>query len=67
MGQMAKENEEVELIAKNLVSDVFKGRDGYVWRGGMGGRVKHFHWILPEWFFKCCLRASRGVYQFKVL
>ena len=65
-GQMAKENENAEITAENLVRDVLRGRDGHVWRGGVAGRAKYFHWILPERFFEWCLHASRGVYQVKV-
>ena len=50
-GQMAKENEKAEVTAENLVSDVLGGRDGHVWRGGVAGRAKYLHWILPERLF----------------
>lgn len=64
-GQMQKENEKAEVTADNLVRDVLSGRDGHVWRGGVAGRAKYFHWILPERFFERVLHANRGVYQVK--
>jgi len=64
-GQMQKENEKAEVTAENLVRDVLSGRDGHVWRGGVAGRAKYFHWILPERFFERMLHTSRGVYQVK--
>ena len=64
-GQMAKENENAEVTAENLVSDVLRGRDGHVWRGGVAGRAKYLHWMLPERLFEWFLHASRGVYQIK--
>ncbi|KAM0795811.1 hypothetical protein BDR22DRAFT_882864 [Usnea florida] len=55
-----------EITAENLVSDVLGGRDGHVWRGGVAGRAKYFHWILPERFIEWFLHAGRGVYQVKL-
>lgn len=64
-GQMAKENERPEVTAANLVKDVLGGRDGHVWRGGVAGRAKYLHWMLPERLFEWFLHSSRGVYQIK--
>ncbi|KAL9112781.1 MAG: hypothetical protein Q9227_003084 [Pyrenula ochraceoflavens] len=62
-GQMQKENEKADITAENLVKDVLNGRDGHVWRGGVAGRAKYLHWMLPERFFERFLHANRGVYQ----
>ena len=62
-GQMAKENEKADVTAESLVRDVLSGRDGHVWRGGVAGRAKLFHWILPERIFERFLHTGRGVYQ----
>ncbi|KAK4244510.1 hypothetical protein C7999DRAFT_43825 [Corynascus novoguineensis] len=62
-GQMQVENEPASVTAENLVRDVLGGRDGHVWRGGVAGRAKYFHWVLPERLFEWFLHSSRGVYQ----
>ncbi|KAK4043911.1 hypothetical protein C8A01DRAFT_12662 [Parachaetomium inaequale] len=62
-GQMQNENEKASVTAENLVRDVLSGRDGHVWRGGVAGRAKYLHWMLPERFFEWFLHSSRGVYQ----
>ncbi|KAI1152045.1 hypothetical protein F4825DRAFT_420920 [Nemania diffusa] len=62
-GVMQVENEKAEVTAENLVKDVLSGRNGHVWRGGVAGRAKYFHWILPERFFEWFLHSSRGVYE----
>ncbi|AEO64807.1 uncharacterized protein THITE_2086300 [Thermothielavioides terrestris NRRL 8126] len=62
-GQMQKENEKASVTAENLVRDVLSGRDGHVWRGGVAGRAKYLHWMLPERLFEWFLHSSRGVYQ----
>lgn len=62
-GEMQKENEKAEVTAENLVRDVLSGKDGHVWRGGVAGRAKYLHWMLPERFFERFLHANRGVYQ----
>jgi 1-acylglycerone phosphate reductase len=62
-GQMQQENEKGSVTAENLVRDVLSGRDGHVWRGGVAGRAKYFHWMLPERLFEWFLHSSRGVYQ----
>lgn len=64
-GQMAKENEKPEITAANLVKDMLGGRDGHVWRGGVAGRAKYLHWMLPERLFEWFLHSSRGVYQIR--
>jgi 1-acylglycerone phosphate reductase len=64
-GQLQKESEKAEVTAENLVRDVLSGRDGHVWRGGVAGRAKYFHWILPERLFERFLHANRGVYEVK--
>ncbi|KAI1502207.1 hypothetical protein F5X99DRAFT_427585 [Biscogniauxia marginata] len=64
-GQMQTENEKVEVTAENLVKDVLSGRDGHVWRGGVAGRAKYFHWLLPERVFERALHVTRGVYEVK--
>jgi short-subunit dehydrogenase len=62
-GQMQKENEKASVTAENLVRDVLSGRDGHVWRGGVAGRAKYLHWMLPERLFERFLHSSRGVYE----
>lgn len=62
-GQMQKENEKAAVTAESLVRDVLGGRDGHVWRGGVAGRAKYLHWMLPERFFERFLHSSRGVYE----
>lgn len=62
-GQMQNENEKGSVTAENLVRDVLSGRNGHVWRGGVAGRAKYFHWMLPERLFEWFLHSSRGVYQ----
>ncbi|KAI0469936.1 hypothetical protein GGR56DRAFT_684172 [Xylariaceae sp. FL0804] len=64
-GQMQVENEKAAVTAENLVQDVLSARDGHVWRGGVAGRAKYFHWMLPERLFEWFLHSSRGVYQVK--
>lgn len=64
-GLMQKEGEKPEVTAENLVKDVLSGRDGHVWRGGVAGRAKLFHWALPERLFEWFLHSGRGVYQVK--
>ncbi|KAF3055678.1 NADPH-dependent 1-acyldihydroxyacetone phosphate reductase [Daldinia childiae] len=62
-GEMQVENEKAEVTAESLVRDVLSGRDGHVWRGGVAGRAKYFHWMLPERLFEWALHVHRGVYQ----
>ncbi|KAI0134363.1 hypothetical protein BJ170DRAFT_609522 [Xylariales sp. AK1849] len=62
-GQMQKENEKASVTADSLVRDVLSGRDGHVWRGGVAGRAKYLHWMLPERLFEWFLHSSRGIYQ----
>lgn len=62
-GTMQNENEKAEVTAENLVRDVLSGRDGHVWRGGVAGRAKYLHWMLPERWFERFLHESRGVYK----
>lgn len=62
-GQMQKENEKASVTAENLVRDVLSGRDGHVWRGGVAGRAKYLHWMVPERLFEWFLHSSRGIYQ----
>lgn len=62
-GQMQNENEKAEITAENLVTDVLSGKDGHVWRGGVAGRAKYLHWILPERLFERMLHNTRGVYE----
>jgi hypothetical protein len=62
-GEMQTENEKASVTAENLVRDVLSGRNGHVWRGGVAGRAKYLHWMLPERFFEWFLHSSRGVYQ----
>ncbi|KAI1412825.1 hypothetical protein F5Y13DRAFT_179959 [Hypoxylon sp. FL1857] len=64
-GKMQAENEKAEVTAENLVRDVLRGRNGHVWRGGVAGRAKYFHWILPERLFEWGIHVGRGVNQVK--
>ncbi|OTB00232.1 hypothetical protein M426DRAFT_66357 [Hypoxylon sp. CI-4A] len=60
-GELQAENEKVEVTAANLVRDILRGRDGHVWRGGVAGRAKYLHWMLPERFFEWFIHLGRGL------
>lgn len=60
-GQLQRHNEAAAVTAESLVRDVLGGRDGHVWRGGVAGRAKYLHWMLPERLFEWFLHSSRGV------
>lgn len=64
-GAMQTSNEQPDMVARNLVQDVLKGRKGQVWRGGVAGTAKYASWLLPTRLFEIILHNSRGVYHVK--
>lgn len=64
-GELQAENEKVEVTAENLVRDVLSGKNGHVWRGGVAGRAKFSHWMLPERVFEWFIHLGRGLDQVK--
>lgn len=47
-GELQKNNEPADRVAKSLVNDVLSGMSGQTWRGGLAGTVKIVHWLLPS-------------------
>ena len=50
-GKLQKQNEPLEITARNLLRDVLSGRSGQTWRGGVAGTAKLATWLLPTRLF----------------
>lgn len=62
-GALNHNNEPADVAARNLVRDVFGGRTGQVWRGGLAGTVRLALWLVPRRLFEWILHSNRGIYD----
>ncbi|KAI3394643.1 hypothetical protein diail_2453 [Diaporthe ilicicola] len=62
-GELNLNNEPAEVAARNLVSDVTRGRRGQIWRGGLARTVYLTLWLFPTRLFEWIVHLKRGVYD----
>ncbi|KAJ3554840.1 hypothetical protein NPX13_g10501 [Xylaria arbuscula] len=60
-GKIHPKEQDVDIAARHLLDDVFRGKDSYIWRGTTSTTCKWLSGWLPLWLLDNLNNGARGV------